>query len=203
MAAQQELMKTLGVAAGQVNVIHTPNARTVDGVSFDAIRTDFKMDPDDPSAAQAEQVMSMMYGPDGATVLLGAVDGKLVSAIGLREETLTSSVKAIRAGDSAVSELAGVKMVAGNLPRNNIGVVYVPVDQIVTTGLSYARQFGMPMQIQLPPDLPPIGSSVATEGPALRVDVFIPSQLVQSLVAAGMQAAMQMQGGPGGGGGGL
>jgi len=73
----------------------------------------------------------------------------------------------------------------------------------VNTGVTYANQFGFPVKLQMPPNLPPIGVSAGTEGTAFRVDSHVPSQLVQSLVMAGMQAFMQMQqgqqpGGPGG-----
>jgi hypothetical protein len=51
--------------------------------------------------------------------------------------------------------------------------------------------------MQLPKGLPPIGISVGSDSTAVRVDSHIPTSLVQSIVAAGMQAAMQMQGGGG------
>ena len=59
------------------------------------------------------------------------------------------------------------------------------------------------MNFQLPQDLPPIGISAGTEGTAARGDIYVPAQLMQSIIAAGIQSYMQMQGGqaPGGPGG--
>jgi hypothetical protein len=59
------------------------------------------------------------------------------------------------------------------------------------------------VNLQLPPDLPPIGAALATEnGTALRGEVHVSSQMVQSIIAAGLQAWQQMQGGGGHGPGG-
>jgi len=203
MESQQSLMTALGVPAQQMKMSYTAGAKTVGGVSFDAMKSEFNFDPNDPSSGQAQQFMNMLYGPNGATVMLGLLDDKtLVQAIGLKDETLNNVVTSAKGNQTPLADLPAVRTVAGNLPKNNAAIFFMPVDEIVNTGLNYAKQFGVPVQIQLPPDLPPIGFAAASEGTAVRFDAFIPSQLVQSLVAAGMQAAMQMQGGGGGGGGG-
>ena len=61
--------------------------------------------------------------------------------------------------------------------------------------MRYAQGFGMPVKMQLPQNLPPLGFSAASEGTAVRFDMHVPTTTVQSIVAAGMQAYMQMQGG--------
>ena len=71
------------------------------------------------------------------------------------------------------------------------------------TALRYTKDMGLlAVPIQIPPNLPPVGASLATEeGTAIRADVHVPTYLMQSLMAASLQAKMQMQGGlpPGGG----
>ncbi len=202
MTAQQSLMKAVGMPEDQVRMTFTPNARTVDGISFDSIQSDVNVgDPNDPGAKMATDMLKMMYGPDGPTVYMGIVDGQLMTAMGIKDEVISGAITATQGKASPLADNAGVKSVAANLPKQSVGTVYVQLDEIVNTGLSYAKQFGFPMPIQLPPDLPPIGAAVSTEGSALRFDVYVPTQLVQSLVAAGLQAYMGMRGGPGGGGG--
>jgi hypothetical protein len=136
------------------------------------------------------------------TQLVGDAGGGLLVASGVSDGIISAALAAAKAGTAPMADNAGVKSVAANLPKSRLAEVYVPVDEIVTTGLGYARQFGAPLNIQLPPDLPPIGAAASTEGTAFRVDGYVPSSLVQSLVAAGMQVMMQMQGGGGNGGGG-
>ena len=41
------------------------NAKTIDGVAFDTYEMTTKFDPNDPKAAQAQQMMAMVYGPNG------------------------------------------------------------------------------------------------------------------------------------------
>ena len=95
---------------------------------------------------------------------------------------------------------------AGTLQRPSLGELFSPSlrkTTIVTTLLSacgYAAAFGANMPLNLPPNQPPVGVSVASEGTAIRVDTFVPTQLVKSVTAAVIQLQMQMQGGGMGGG---
>lgn len=200
-AMQTELMQVFSGEGGQeVTIEYTENAATVGDVQFDRFTTDVKVDPDTPQAAQAQQALQMIYGPGGLGGYTAVVDGKLVTASGLTEERLQEVVDAARAGKSLVAGKAHIEAVDAELPAQRVMVSYLPLDQWVTTGAAYAAQFGLPVQVQLPPDLPPIGMTVTGEGEALRFDLHLPTDLLQSLVAAGMQAALGQMG-PGGGGG--
>ncbi len=85
------------------------------------------------------------------------------------------------------------------LPEKRFFVEYIDLAQIVTSGVKYAQGFGLPVKMQLPANLPPIGVAASTEASSFRIDTHVPTSLVQSLVAAGMQTYMQMQGGDGAG----
>jgi len=89
--------------------------------------------------------------------------------------------------------------VAAQLPANPTLVYYVSLDNIVSTAVRYAQGFGLPIKMKLPQDLPPIGIAAGAEGSVIRFDAFVPTETVQSLIAAGIQAYTQMQGGAGGG----
>jgi hypothetical protein len=159
------------------------------------------MNAQDPIAMRQAQMMNMMYGPQGAVVNIGTVGDKLLVVSGTSDEFISKAIEAVKTNATPLAQQPRVQKVASQLPRQRMAVVYVPVDDIVTTGLNYAQQFGFNMPVQLPPDLPPIGAAVSSEQSAIKVDAHIPTDLVQSLVAAGMQAMMQMQGGgPRGGG---
>jgi hypothetical protein len=205
MKTQEEIMKAFaGQAAAEMAKTNiTPNAKTVDGVSFDQIQTKFNMEAAGPDGKQAEMMMTYMYGPGGVNVLVGDVSDKLIVAMGVPDTVLSNTITAVKSNAAPLADDARLKTVAAGLPKTHTGVFFVAIDEIVSTGITYAKQFGMPVPVQLPPDLPPIGISVGTEGSVMRADAYIPNSLVQSLVAAGMQAAMQMQGGggPGKGGG--
>src|SRR5206468_568433 len=116
---------------------------------------------------------------------------KLVIGYCTPDATLESTIAAVKAKEDAVTKMPGVAAVAGQLPKNRAFVAYVPLDEIVTTVGTYAGALGMPIQIQLPPDLPPIGITTASEGSCIRVDSYTPTDLVKALVAQAMQIYMQ------------
>jgi len=205
-AASDAITALAGQGKVQSKLTITPAAKTVAGVKLDAFQSNMTTGAaeDDAQAAQMKQMMTMMYGPNGISGVTGLVSDKtLITVTGGGDELVEKAVTAAKANEDVLGKLAGVTAVNKHLPQNRNLVAYLPVDQMITTGLTYAQQFGMPVQIQLPADLPPVGFTAGAEGSAIRFDSHVPSQLVQSLVAAGMQAFMQMQGGqqPGGPGG--
>jgi len=193
-----DVFKAMGFA-DMYKVTATPNAKTVDGVSFDSVTTTMTPDPANPMAQQQAQMMTLMYGPGGMTQLSGIAGDHLLFATGVSDTLLSTAIASAKSGEAPLDSLDAVKKVAGNLATNRMAEVYIPLDQIVSTGLSYAKQFGFAMPVQLPPDLPPIGETISTDASTIKLDAYVPTPLVQSLVAAGMQAFMQMNGGGGGG----
>jgi hypothetical protein len=182
-----------------------PNAKTVNGVSFDQIRMAFNAGGNTPEQMQINQMMNIMYGPGGFSMYTGVVDPKtLLFASGVNDDFLGKALDAVKSNADPMGESDPVKLVDAELPKNRSVVAYIPLDVIVSTAVGYAQQFGMPLPVQLPPNLPPIGISAGTDGSALRIDGHVPTQLVQSLIQAGMQFYLQHGGGgaqPNGGNG--
>jgi hypothetical protein len=200
VAVMPDVMKALGLPADAYKVTLTHNAKTLDGVSFDSITTVMTPDPNNPMAQQQAQMMALMYGPNGMTEYTGIVGDHLLVATGVSDAVLSTAIASAKSGESPLSALDAVKKASANLPTNRMAEAFVPLDQIISTGLVYAKQFGFAMPVQLPPDLPPIGETLSTDASTVKLDSYVPTSLVQSLVAAGMQAFMQMNGGGAGGG---
>ncbi|HEX8524474.1 MAG TPA: hypothetical protein VF669_19620 [Tepidisphaeraceae bacterium] len=200
---QQALMDATGTKA-QVQTSYTANAKTVDGVQLNQFTTKFGGAGENPTPqeAQMQQMMSMMYGPNGMNGYTGAVTpDRAIVAAGVNDETLTKLIASAKAGETKVGQAESLTAVSNQLPKQRMFVMYIPLDNIATTGVSYAKQFGMPINVQLPENLQPIGISAGTEGSAFRWDAIIPAGTVQSLVSAGMQAYMNMMQGNQGGAG--
>jgi hypothetical protein len=199
---QEAMMQLFNPAMAQADTTFTSDAREVDGVSLDRFQTRFEFQARTPEEAQAAQALAMMYGPDGLNGYSGIVENdRLVTITGGGDELIRSAIQAARAGQEPMAQR--VQAVAGQLPAERAMVMYFSVDVAVQTVLTYARNFGFAVPVQIPPDLPPIGMTAGSEENALRMDSHVPTQLVQSLVAAGMQVYMQMmqgafQPGPGG-----
>ena len=189
-------------AAALPKTVFTPAARQVDGVTFDAFKTDIPMDPESPEAAQAQQMLSVLYGPEGMSGLTGKLDDKqILSVSGLPPAALSSAIKSAKANDDAVAKTPALKLATDQLPKSRVMAFYVPLDVIIGTGLTYAQQFGMPVQMQMAENLPPVGMTVSTEGPAIRMDGHLPTPLVSDIVKNVRQLWMPQGGGAGGGAG--
>lgn len=190
-----------GAAAGgaqpKVSMEFQDGAKTVAGVKLDQYKMNMDIgEPDSPQAAQAQQMMAMIYGPNGMSGVMGPVnDNTFIGVQGGTDQLVQAVVASAKNPQDKLSALGPVKAAGSQLPKSRIAVFYLQLDQIITSGVKYAQGFGMPVKMQLPQNLPPIGFSAATEGTAVRFDTHIPTNTVQSIVAAGMQAYMQMQGG--------
>jgi hypothetical protein len=202
LAATPDMMKVTG-AGEMVKSEAKTAAKTVDGVTLDQIKTTFNPDPNNPAAQQMAMMMAILYGPNGMTAYTGAVGDKMLGVAGGNDALLAAAVAAAKSNADPLAEGPGAKLNA-NLPKSRIAAVYVPVDIIATTVFDFMAMQGMKTGAKLPPNLPPLGATIATESSALRADGYIPAQTVQSLIAAGMQMWLQgMQGGGAGQPGGL
>lgn len=204
LAAQNKLVTALNL--GDMPGIlpkHVPAAKTIDGVTFDSMVTKIEMDPQNPMAMQQAQMMNIIYGPEGAVFHYGAVGtDKMLVLSGVKDPMISATIAAAKQNSNVLDQIPGVKAVAAQLPKTRTSVAYINVAEMATTGLSYARQFGLALPVMLPSELPPVGIAGGTEGTAIRIDVHVPTVLVQSFIAAGLQVQAQMQGGgppPGGG----
>ncbi len=201
LAGMAELMGLLPKQSGlELKFDFKEGAQTVDGVKLDA----YTLGPDPAAqgavAMQMRQQMQMMYGPNGAGGVMGAVDDKTyIMAQGANEKLLSELIAAAKAQQDPLAKVEGVAAVSKQLPKDRFAVGYLALDEVLTTVGAYAKQYGMPFNFQLRPNLPPIGMAASTDGSAIRVDSYVPLDLIQSVVAAAMQIEMQMRGGGGGG----
>jgi hypothetical protein len=207
--AQQAAMKSLGVQLPNQTQSYTKDSKTVDGISFDEIKSQINLNGQSPQQMQAMQMITMMYGPQGPDAFTGVIDDHtMLTVMGLDDAGISAAITAAKAGDDPLAKTSAVKSVSSQLPAQRFAVMYVPLDLWATTGFGYAKMFGVDMGVTLPENLPPMGTTLSTEGSAVRCDTYVPSQLIQALTSAGMQVYMKTQnpppnqggGAPGGGG---
>jgi hypothetical protein len=201
--AQNDVMKGFGIAqADLMKTTITPNFKTVNGVKFDRYQSEVNPDNTSQEAMRASEMISQIYGPDGASGLTGVVDPKtLITSLGIDDDLLGQAVDAAKGNTDVLTD--DLKSVDANLPKSRAGVAYFGLGQLATTALSYAKAAGFPVGIQLPNNLPPIGFSAGVDGSAMRGDVFVPTKLLQSMVQAGATLYQQFNNRNNGGGGGL
>jgi hypothetical protein len=195
--ALADLMKNGPQSANApVTVDFKPDDKTVDGVSFDHFQSALAMDQNDPRAAQAQGAISLLFGPNGIGSYGGVVDDShYVVVSGGNDELITDLIASAKAGKDAISLRPSVATVASHLSKNPVLIYYIFLDQIATSATKLAANFGFPIKLNLPENLPPIGVSAAANGPSIRFEAFIPSDLVQNLISAALKARQDMQAG--------
>ncbi len=197
-----EMMKMLPNQGMTMDAKLEEGAATVGDVKLDKVTNKFVLDANNPQAQQMKPVFDMLYGPNGMSGVMGAINPTTyVQALGGDDEFNAAVVTSAKSNDSAYAMLPHVKSVAAQLPASRCAVAYIHLDNITTTALAYAAQFGFRVPLKLQPDLPPLGVSVGSEGSAIRVDVVISNELIENAVSATMQMMMMRQGGgarPGG-----
>lgn len=192
--AQQASMKALGLGQAAGAQTFTRDSKTVDGVSFDEMKSQMNFNGQNPGQMQAMQLISMIYGPQGPDAFTGiANDNNLLTVMGLDDAGISAAIAAVKAGDDPLAKVPTTKAVAAQLPTDRFGAVYIPLDLWASTGFGYAKMFGIDMGVTMPENLPPLGITFSTDGPAVRVDSYMPSQLLQAMAAAGMQVYIKTQ----------
>jgi hypothetical protein len=208
--AQQAVMQLMGgLAPAQANMKtnYVPKAKTVDGVALDLMQTTFAAPAGaqrTPQMMQQQQMMTWMYGPGGVNAYIGAVGNeRIVGASGVNDKVLGELVAAAKAEQDVLGGAAPVAATAAQLPKQRLAAWYIQIDTFATSVANIAKQFGMPINFQVPQNLSPLGGTLSSEGSTVRMDGYAPTQTLQSVIAAVMQTYMQMQGGqqPGGAGG--
>src|ERR1043165_7244452 len=71
-----------------------PGAKTVDGTALDQFSMKFNFDKNTPEAAQAQQMITMMYGPNGLNGYMGALsDRNYLMVMGGDDELLNTALQ--------------------------------------------------------------------------------------------------------------
>jgi hypothetical protein len=176
-------MKAMGAQGSQLmQQTFTPSAKTVDGVVFDQAHTAFDMGgaAADPQMMKIAQFFTFAYGQDGLNAYSGVVnDTTALSVAGLSDDKISAAIAAAKNDTDTLGALPGVQSTAGHLPKTRQAVVYVPLDVIANTAITYIAKFGLDMGVTVPP-CDPIGVSLGTQNSAVRMDSYVPTQLVAS-----------------------
>jgi hypothetical protein len=200
MAALSQMMGFMGTK-NSINIAFG-EPTTVSDVKLENYTMKFNFDGKDQQAAAAKQVISMIYGRDGLHGSMGVVNpDTLVELVGTDDQLASAAIAAAKDNTDALDQMKGVQKVAAELPKSRAFEGFIALDNVANAAVKLAKQQGLAVQFKLPPNLPPIGISGGTQESSVRFNMLIPTQLIQSITAAGMQAFMQQNGGAGNGGG--
>lgn len=175
---------------------YAENAAEIEGISVDSYSVQMQLPPE---LAQANQVISMMYGPGGMRGYIVPIeDGIIMTAS--RNKVLVR--KMLTAQDGEAAGLAAddqIKAVNKMLPDNAVFRAYLGVGTLTQWVGPMVAMFLPGVDFSAMADLPPIAMAAAVESNSIRKTLVIPAPLIKGAVRIGMQMqAAQMGFGPGG-----
>ena len=111
-----------GAGAPQMSFDIQEGAKTVGGVKLDQYKFNIEMDANnDPRAAQAQQMMAMIYGPNGMSGVMGVVDDNTFLVVqGGTDKLVADAVASAKAKQDTLSRSQQVQAVRGQLPKQRI-----------------------------------------------------------------------------------
>ncbi len=198
MKSVRAFMKDAVQAGGPMKIAYQENATQIDGVNTDSwSATPVPPADADPFAgAMAQQIMMSLFGPGGAGGYYAPGERGLYTTMG-RNSLLLSACFAAEKGQNSLADDRGLSMVAERLPEGRTMEMYLGLHSVLQQGLQLAAMFGMPVALDLPPALPPIGMGVTTDQSAARLGVFVPAPVIKTLGGLAQQAQGLMDQGAG------
>lgn len=196
---QKKLIETYGnmMAAPGAAIamkIKAGEPKEIDGLKLNTYEMSVEADQNNPQAMQARMIMQMFYGGPTITTVSGPINANTYLMVqGGNDDFLKQAVAAAKGSKDVLGTSQIVANVSKELPEKRFCEEYVSLDNIIARGVQIAQTFGLPFQVKVPADLPPLGFTIGSDGPCIRGDMYVPSQTVQSLIAAGLQAAQQAQ----------
>ena len=163
------------------------DAIEIDGVRVDGYSMKLSYEGQGPGAgsplaqspfADPTVIMSLLYGagggPSGYVAQRGG--GAYVTG-GKNSELLAASFKAAD-GQASLTNNAALRSVMDRLPENRNGELYVNLNSILETVLSFAQMAGGAIELPEIPQMPPIGAaSVVTDG-GVMLRVHVPMSVI-------------------------
>ena len=135
-----------------------------------------KMDENNPMAAQATQMMSVLFGSTSLSGFATEAPGGVVMTYSKNSALLQQSLAAA-GGDQGLNQDTGVKNVTDNLPADRVAEAFIGTKAILETVVPMMGLFNF----NIPDDLPPVGLAATTTGGGARMTLFMPEQVVQTL----------------------
>lgn len=171
-----------------------PAAATVAGKEAAAWSMRMQFDPANPMAQQMQMTQMMIFGPTGGPGgYIAPVDGGVVMTFSRNSQLLEQAINAAGAakGLGADPMLGKVQQ---TLPGGRSFEAYIGTKSILDTAMGFIGMMAGPINFQAPDDLPPVGLGGTTASGGVRMNVFVPNQVITTFKDLGA-AIEEAQGG--------
>ena len=158
-----------------------------------------QMNADAGGFGPQQQVLGALFGQMGLSGYMAAVKEGVISSLAPTTDSLAKAIELSNGNGRSLSDNAVVTAIARELPDGRTAEGYVNVGELLRQALVIAATFLGQVNLEVAPNLPPVGLGLTTDAAAVRVTTFMPTPVIKTLVHVS-QVISQMQAGAGGGG---
>ena len=170
----------------------TPNAADIDGTKVESYTFKLTPNPDIPP-----QMMNILFGMSGGpSGYIAPMEGAVATTLGKSSEMMRAGMLAFSKGEGTFAKDKPMASTAELLPKDRLAEVFVGVKGILDTALPTVAMFtGMPLNVQIPDDLPPVGLAIAPANGSMQASIVIPAAVIKtgSSVAKAFRDAQENQ----------
>jgi hypothetical protein len=139
--------------------------------------------------AEDKELFKQVLGQDVFLVRLAPVGKQhVVMAFGGGAERFTNICKLAAEGKSPLSSDPGIMRIAGKLAKSKTAEGYFALDHLVQLIVQFAEKTGRPVPIQAMQKVAPVGFATTGQDDWMRMDVFVPMELIVAVKNLIMQA---------------
>jgi hypothetical protein len=137
-------------------------------------------DQNDPSAAQVQMMMPMLFGGNGPGGMTAPVEGGVVQTLSSNTPLFTKALDAAKTG-KGLSEDESVKDVQKSLPANRTFEVFLGTKSILDAVSAAMGMFGGGVDLKVPAKVSHVGLGASTEGGGIDFRVFVPADVIKTV----------------------
>ncbi|MBN1846637.1 MAG: hypothetical protein JW810_13195 [Sedimentisphaerales bacterium] len=189
--------KILAQAGIEIPMTFQKDAGKADGVSYHELRIDLSQLPVPP---EVMQMLAMQWGGQPVITEQFAVFGDNLAAVGMGEGAIEEVVQLAKSAPKGLHTDPAIQSTAKHLPAQANGLVFLDVGKYLQFAFSSAMPAGgaqgmnpMMMMGQMFGNLKGmVGVGVTLEEGRMEMEMFVPTEIVQSAFATYMQIMMMM-----------
>ncbi|MBX3390406.1 MAG: hypothetical protein KF691_13230 [Phycisphaeraceae bacterium] len=175
----------------------TANAAEVNGVKLDTWALKPKMDPNDPMASQMAMVNMFIFGATGQmSGNIATTKNSAIVTFSPNTQIMQSALDAA-SGKNTMAENKGVATAVKGLPEGSMARGLIGTKSIFDLAQMAMSFAGMPIQLKVPADVPPMAVGVTGDGGGMHIRFHAPMQVVNTIgdVLQQVRESQQHQGG--------
>jgi hypothetical protein len=139
-----------------------------------------EFDPNDPMAAQAQMMTSMIFG-QGMNGMNATVDSGLISVYSQNTPLMNSAIEAAKSGKNALGDDALLKEARSHLPEDRTMEFYIGVKPLMDAAIGAMAMFGGGPEITVPAQLSPIAAGGTANNGGVTFRMFVPSDVIKGI----------------------